>query len=142
MTGPRLTIDFKPQLTVEQLRERVANLRERAEWFRAWKLSVGAIALLETMSLDDPADREGIIARVKDFTIDLAGPRPIAEAISSAGGVPWRELDDSLMLHKLPGIFVAGEMIDWEAPTGGYLLQGCFATASRAGHAAALPRPK
>jgi uncharacterized flavoprotein (TIGR03862 family) len=140
MTAPRLAIDFKPQLTVEQMRERVANLPERAEWFRAWKLSVGAIALLETMSPDDRADREETIARVKDFTVDLQGPRPIAEAISSAGGVPWRELDDSLMVHKLPGIFVAGEMIDWEAPTGGYLLQGCFATATRAGHAAALPR--
>ena len=67
-------------------------------------------------------------------------PRPIAEAISSAGGVPWRELDENLMLRKLPGVFVAGEMIDWEAPTGGYLLQGCFATATRAGRAAALSR--
>jgi uncharacterized flavoprotein (TIGR03862 family) len=141
MNAPRLAIDFKPQLTAEQMRERVANVQERAGWFRAWKLSVGAIALLETMSPDGRADCEGVIARVKAFTVDLVSPRPIAEAISSAGGVPWRELDDSLMLRKLPGVFVAGEMIDWEAPTGGYLLQGCFATASRAGHAAALFRP-
>jgi predicted flavoprotein YhiN len=62
----------------------------------------------------------------------------VAEAISSAGGVAWTELDESLMLRKLPGVFVAGEMIDWEAPTGGYLLQGCFATATRAGRGAAL----
>jgi predicted flavoprotein YhiN len=54
--------------------------------------------------------------------------------------VPWRELDETLMLRKLPGVFVAGEMIDWEAPTGGYLLQGCFATATRAGQSAALPQ--
>lgn len=140
LAAPRLAIDFKPQLSVEQMRERVANLQERAEWFRAWKLSVGTIALLETMPPDDRADREGTIVRVKDFTIDLIGPRPIAEAISSAGGVPWRELNDSLMLRKLPGVFVAGEMIDWEAPTGGYLLQGCFATANRAGRAAAADR--
>ena len=93
--------------------------------------------MLETTALDNPVDLEEMIARVKNFTIDLRGPRPIAEAISSAGGVPWRELDDSLMLRKLPGIFLAGEMIDWEAPTGGYLLQGCFATATRAGQAAA-----
>jgi predicted flavoprotein YhiN len=78
-----------------------------------------------------------MIALVKKFTVALRGPRPIAEAISSAGGVPWRELDESLMLHKLPGVFVAGEMIDWEAPTGGYLLQGCFTTATRAGREAA-----
>ena len=81
-----------------------------------------------------------MIALVKNFSVSLRGPRPIAEAISSAGGVPWRELDQTLMLRKLPGIFVAGEMIDWEAPTGGYLLQGCFSTATRAGRAAALPQ--
>jgi predicted flavoprotein YhiN len=74
---------------------------------------------------------------VKNFTLSLSGPRPIAEAISSAGGVPWSELDQNLMLRKLPGVFVAGEMIDWEAPTGGYLLQGCFSTGTRAGRAAA-----
>jgi predicted flavoprotein YhiN len=67
----------------------------------------------------------------------LRGPRPVAEAISSAGGIRWSELDQNLMMRKLPGIFVAGEMIDWEAPTGGYLLQGCFATATRAGSSAA-----
>ena len=58
------------------------------------------------------------------------------EAISAAGGVGWTELDDALMLLRLPGVFVAGEMIDWEAPTGGYLLQGCFATGTRAGQEA------
>ena len=61
----------------------------------------------------------------------------MAEAISTAGGVRWSGLDENLMLRELPGIFVAGEMIDWEAPTGGYLLQGCFATGTRAGRAAA-----
>lgn len=137
MSEPRLTIDFKPQLTVETMRERIANLQAADEWFRAWKLSAGAIALLETMSPNEPDDQETMIARVKNFTISLRGPRPIGEAISSAGGVPWSELDATLMLRKLPGVFVAGEMIDWEAPTGGYLLQGCFATATRAGRAAA-----
>jgi predicted flavoprotein YhiN len=87
----------------------------------------------------EPLDREQTIARVKNFAVALRGPRPIAEAISSAGGVPWSELDETLMLRKLPGVFVAGEMIDWEAPTGGYLLQGCFTTATRAGRCAALP---
>jgi uncharacterized flavoprotein (TIGR03862 family) len=140
MTAPRLAIDFKPQLTVEVMRERVTRLQERAEWFRAWKLSPAATALLETMSPEDAKGRDEIIARLKNFAIDLGDPRPIAEAISSAGGVPWRELDESLMLRKLPGIFVAGEMIDWEAPTGGYLLQGCFATANRAGRAAVMHR--
>jgi uncharacterized flavoprotein (TIGR03862 family) len=135
MAEPSLALDLKPQLTVEALRERIAGLAP-ADWFRAWKLSKAAIALLETKSPGD-SDMERAIGLVKNFSVALRGPRPIAEAISSAGGVPWRELDESLMLRKLPGIFVAGEMIDWEAPTGGYLLQGCFATATRAGRSAA-----
>lgn len=137
MPEPRLTLDFKPQLTVDALRERIAGVAAPDQWFRAWKLSPAAIALLETRSPNERSDVEHAIALVKNFNITLTGPRPIAEAISSAGGVPWRELDENLMLRKLPGIFVAGEMIDWEAPTGGYLLQACFATATRAGRGAA-----
>jgi hypothetical protein len=68
----------------------------------------------------------------KAYPLDLRGPRPIEEAISTAGGVSWEELDDQLMLKRCPGIFCAGEMIDWDAPTGGYLIQGCFSTATRA----------
>jgi uncharacterized flavoprotein (TIGR03862 family) len=140
MTQPNLEIDLKPQLTVEVMRERAAALSDASNWFRAWKLSAGAIALLETISPNHCHDPERLIARVKSFTLSLRGPRPIAEAISSAGGVRWSELDQDLMLRKMPGIFVAGEMIDWEAPTGGYLLQGCFATGTRAGRAAAAGR--
>lgn len=138
MREPRLEIDFKPQLTVEALRERAANLHDAQGWFRSWKLSAAAVALLETVCPNDGNDCEQMIARVKNFTLPLRGPRPIAEAISSAGGVRWSELDEGLMLRNLPGVFVAGEMIDWEAPTGGYLLQGCFTTGTRAGRAAAL----
>jgi uncharacterized flavoprotein (TIGR03862 family) len=136
MAQPGLTLDFKPQLTVDALRKRVAGLRP-TEWFRTWKLSSSAVALLETKSPGDLDDAGKTIALIKNFPIILRGPRPIEEAISSAGGVPWRELDENLMVRKSPGIFVAGEMIDWEAPTGGYLLQGCFAAATRAGRAAA-----
>jgi uncharacterized flavoprotein (TIGR03862 family) len=137
MDQPQLEMDFKPQLSTENLRERVANLPHKEAWFRAWKLSSAAIALLETIFPDDCKDRERLLARVKIFTLPLRGPRPIAEAISSAGGVRWSEVDDSLMLRKLPGVYVAGEMIDWEAPTGGYLMQGCFATGTRSGRSAA-----
>jgi len=135
MRAPYLTIDFKPQLTPENLRTRVANLNSIPEWFRAWKLSPATVALLETVS--PVHDREELIALVKNFTLPLRGPRPVAEAISSAGGIRWSELDENLMLRKLPGVYVAGEMIDWEAPTGGYLLQGCFSTGTRAGRGAA-----
>ena len=137
MARPELRIDFKPQVTAEVLRARAEQLRAPNEWFRAWKLSAGAIALLEGFFPEDCASLEKAIARTKDFVLPLEGPRPIAEAISTAGGVLWRELSDALMLHKMPGIFLAGEMIDWEAPTGGYLLQGCFSTGTRAGRAAA-----
>ncbi len=137
MSRPELQIDFKPQVTAEVLRDRAAQFPEPNEWLRAWKLSAGAIALLEGFLPEDCASLEKAIARTKDFVLPLEGPRPIAEAISTAGGVPWRELTEALMLHKMAGIFLAGEMIDWEAPTGGYLLQGCFSTGTRAGRAAA-----
>ena len=140
MKQPRLEIDLKPQLSVETMRERAISPPEARDWFHAWKLSPAAVVLLETFYAEDCNDRERLMARAKNFTLPLRGPRPIAEAISSAGGVRWCELDQSLMLRKLPGVFVAGEMIDWEAPTGGYLLQGCFTTGSRAGRAAAVNR--
>jgi uncharacterized flavoprotein (TIGR03862 family) len=135
MGMPELIIDFKPQLSADNLRERAAGLTERNDWFRAWKLHPAVIALLETEKSVD--DLERAIEQVKSFRIRLQRPRPIDEAISSAGGVPWSELDEGLMLRKAPGLFVAGEMIDWEAPTGGYLLQGCWATGSLAGRSAA-----
>jgi uncharacterized flavoprotein (TIGR03862 family) len=140
MKEPRLEIDLKPQLAVETLLERAATGQGASAWFRAWKLSAAAVALIEIIYSDDCDDRERLIARIKNFTLPLKGARPIAEAISSAGGVRWSQLDENLMLRTLPGIFVAGEMIDWEAPTGGYLLQGCFTTGTRAGRAAAVNR--
>ncbi len=71
---------------------------------------------------------EALAGHAKSCRIPLASARPTVEAISSAGGVAWSAVDDKLMLRDLPGVFVAGEMLDWEAPTCGYLLQGCFAT--------------
>ena len=137
MAPPELRIDFKPQVSAEALQERALNSRLPNEWFGAWKLSPGAQALLQTCFPNEYLERDAALARVKDFPLRLQGPRPIAEAISSAGGVYWEELDDGLMLRKMPGVFLAGEMIDWEAPTGGYLLQGCFSTGTRAGRSAA-----
>lgn len=71
---------------------------------------------------------------IKSLAVRLLRPRPLGEAISSAGGICFSALDDQLMLRELPGVFCAGEMLDWEAPTGGYLLTGCFATGRLAGH--------
>jgi predicted flavoprotein YhiN len=80
---------------------------------------------------------DALARATKDCRIPLTGPRPLSEAISTAGGVSWHELDEHLMLGKLPGVYCAGEMIDWDAPTGGYLLQACFATGTLAGESAA-----
>ncbi|MFN9250766.1 MAG: NAD(P)/FAD-dependent oxidoreductase, partial [Brevundimonas sp.] len=75
-----------------------------------------------------PPDPAGLAARIKALTLPVAGVQGLERAISSAGGLALDELDDRLMLRRLPGVFAAGEMLDWEAPTGGYLLQACFAS--------------
>ncbi len=92
-----------------------------------------ASLLREVLTPQQMLDDALLAQTLKALPLPMLAPRPIAEAISSAGGVRFGEVDEHLMLHKLPGVFVAGEMLDWEAPTGGYLLSACFAT----GHAAA-----
>ena len=78
-------------------------------------------------------DAARLAATIKALPLVLGAPRPVDEAISSAGGVAWDAVDDRLMLKALPGVFCAGEMLDWEAPTGGYLLAASFATGRQAG---------
>ena len=90
--------------------------------------------VLDKARLEDPAR---LAAAIKSLPLRLQRPRPIAEAISSAGGVRLENLDGRLMVADRPGLFCAGEMLDWEAPTGGYLLTACFASGLRAGRAAA-----
>ena len=132
--SPEIAIDFKPELSRHDLERRwqtrvEVDLREGA--MRFWRLSAAAVALIEEVA--KPKTLGDWIAATKGCGVRLERPRPIEEAISSAGGVPWDELDEELMLRRMPGVFCAGEMIDWEAPTGGYLLQGCFVTATIAG---------
>lgn len=139
MEKPELVIDFKPTFTVEKLVAKMESARRNflAEARVRWKLAAPACAILE--QFHGPfSDAESLARVVKECRIPLTQPRPIAEAISSAGGVCWSELDDSLMLRKLPGVFCCGEMLDWEAPTGGFLLQGCFATGTLAAKNAAI----
>lgn len=138
MEAPLLRIDFKPTSSTDDLLRRMKSVKRDfpAACAERWKLSPAAHAIV-CHGLPPETPPEDLARRVKDFPVPLTRPRPIDEAISSAGGVGWPELDENLMLRKLPGIFVAGEMIDWEAPTGGYLMQGCFATGTLAGTAAA-----
>jgi uncharacterized flavoprotein (TIGR03862 family) len=139
MEQPMLEIDFKPDLAAEALRAKLGPARRNwlTEVTQRWKLAPAAAAILgHHPDVASWTTAEAWIAAVKACRIVFTGPRPLAEAISSAGGVRWAELDARLMLRKLPGVFVAGEMIDWEAPTGGYLMQGCFATGAHAARGA------
>ena len=141
LAEPEIVIDFKPAHTVERLVKKLGTCPRNflAEARSRWKLSDAAFAILENLPGDAPfTSAESLAATVKSCALKLTGPRPIAKAISTAGGVRWNELDIALMVRRLPGVFVAGEMIDWDAPTGGYLMQGCFATGGRAGKAAGV----
>jgi len=137
MPEPQIVIDFKPLQTAAQLVKKLSGVvrdlltvaRER------WRLSDAVCAIIAPHAANLPSI-ETLAALVKACPVSLLRPRPLAEAISTAGGVRWEGLDESLMLRALPGIFVAGEMIDWEAPTGGYLMTGCFATGTRAARGA------
>lgn len=139
MPEPVLEIDFKPTFRHDDLLRKMESVKQ--DLLNAcrdrWKLSDAAHAIL-CDGLPGDVSLEALARRVKACPIHLTRPRPIDEAISSAGGVRWSELDGDLMLKKLPGVFVAGEMIDWEAPTGGYLMQGCFATGTHAAKAACV----
>ncbi|MFZ1621686.1 NAD(P)/FAD-dependent oxidoreductase, partial [Dokdonella sp.] len=96
-----------------------------------------AALLHEVLERDVFNDAARLAAAIKALPLRLLRPRPLDEAISSAGGVRLEDLDEQLMLRKLPGVFCAGEMLDWEAPTGGYLLSASFASGRLAGAAAA-----
>ena len=132
-----LTVDLAPGRTVERLSRDLAKLGRKESFAnrmrKAAGLSAVKVGLLREIFPDIAAMPDDFVAaRMKHAEIPLLRPRPIAEAISSAGGIAWSGLDENYMLKKLPGIFAAGEMLDWEAPTGGYLLTACFATGKAA----------
>ena len=135
MREPTIAIDFKPTFSVERLVAKMESARRNFldEGLVRWRLGETAHALLSGHSWPDALS---LARAVKHWVLPLRRPRPLAEAISSAGGVCWSELDSGLGVRRMPGLFVAGEMVDWEAPTGGYLMQGCFATGTRAARAA------
>jgi hypothetical protein len=135
-----LQLDLRPDIGRDALAARV-NGRPGAVTLsnhlrRAAGLPPVAIALVQE-ALHAGASRDDLAGLVKALPLRLAAPFAIARAISSAGGIAWPELDETLMLRRHPGLFACGEMLDWEAPTGGYLLQACFATGRAAGRAAA-----
>jgi predicted flavoprotein YhiN len=94
---------------------------------------VKAGLLREFVSKEDFANAEKLAHAIKQLQIPLIATRPLDEAISSAGGIKFESLDEHLMLRSMPGVFCAGEMLDWEAPTGGYLITACMSSGYTAG---------
>ncbi len=129
-----VTVDLKPDLTLAQVQNKLArvppadSLANRLR--KGLSLTPPTGALIREFTGDADLGRSMVLAGlVKALPVPLTGQRGLDRAISTAGGVKLSALDANLMLRDLPGVFACGEMLDWEAPTGGYLLQGCYATA-------------
>jgi len=138
-----IKLDLAPGWSTQRLSDRLSQPRgsrtlsghlEKAIHMRGVKAGL----LREFVPKQDFADPECLASAIKELPIPLIAPRPLDEAISSAGGVLFEELDEYLMIRSLPGVFCAGEMLDWEAPTGGYLLTACFASGRAAAQGALL----
>ena len=141
-----LTVDLKSDLSLGRLTERLQRPRGKASLSNHLRKAAGldplAIALMREAG-DPPAQGAALAERVKATPLRLLAMQGLDRAISSAGGVRLDQLDENLMLRRRPGVFVAGEMLDWEAPTGGYLLQASFASGAvaAAGVLSWLDRP-
>jgi uncharacterized flavoprotein (TIGR03862 family) len=132
----KLQIDLRPDMSLDELSEKLDGPRRGATLSNFLRKSANlpsvGIGLVQE-ALHNGAGATKLSALVKAVPLRLTAPFPLARSISTAGGIARHELDDGLMLRRRPGVFVAGEMLDWEAPTGGYLLQACFATGLAAG---------
>jgi uncharacterized flavoprotein (TIGR03862 family) len=140
-----LRVTLRPDLEISDLIARLSVPRGKqsfSNWLRkAAHLSPVGIGLLQEAAIASGAplpslSTSGLAGLINAVPIELYGVAPIARAISTAGGISFSEIDADYMIRRLPGIFAAGEMLDWEAPTGGYLLQASFATGAAAGRAA------
>jgi len=133
-----LHLDLAPDRGADRLVRELAHPRGRRSMSGHMQSRTGLkgvkVGLLrEIVPAQDFADPVRLVAAIKSLPLKLVAARPLAEAISTAGGVAFEALDERLMVRSLPGVFCAGEMLDWEAPTGGYLLTACFATGRVAG---------
>jgi len=140
-----LLIDLLPDKNVTALEQKLGAPRNKQSLAnvlrKALSLSPVAIGLLQEAAVASSkrlseSSPEALASLIKAVPVRLVGAEPIGRAISTAGGVTFDEIDEHFMLRRRPGTFVAGEMLDWEAPTGGYLLQACFATGAAAGRGA------
>jgi uncharacterized flavoprotein (TIGR03862 family) len=131
-----LTIDLAPGRSEERIARDMARASSKDSFSNRLRKSVGLspvkVALLRECASPQEMTASELARLIKAVPLAVSAPRPIAEAISSAGGIRWESIDQNYMLKSLPGFFVAGEMLDWEATTGGYLLTACFATGKAA----------
>ncbi|HZX25646.1 MAG TPA: TIGR03862 family flavoprotein [Telluria sp.] len=132
------TLDLVPGRGAEQVLAEISHPRGSRSLSSHLQSRLGlsgvkTALLYETLDKAQLADAATLAATIKAVPITVTATRPVAESISTAGGVSFASVDHKLMLKALPGVFVAGEMLDWEAPTGGYLLNACFATGLQAG---------
>ena len=128
-----LQLDLMPDKALLWLSQQLAQARSKESMANFMRKKIGlsgvkAGLLREVLTSDVFNDPEKLASAIKSLPIKLLAPRPIDEAISTAGGVKFESMNDGLMLHDCSGVFCAGEMLDWEAPTGGYLLTACFAS--------------
>lgn len=139
--GHNLRVDLMPDLSLEALSRRLPKNPKKArfaQWLKTGlRLPPVKSALVLELTAGQPPARADWPATLKSLTIPQARLRPLDEAISTAGGLSFKALDNRLMVKDRPGVFAAGEMLDWEAPTGGYLLTACLATGLWAGQHAA-----
>ena len=139
--GHLLAIDLAPDLTVAAIIQKLSKPRGKATLTnhirKSLKLDAAKIALLQEMATPLPKGPAPLAALIKALPISHDGLRPMDEAISTAGGVTQAAVDEALMIKALPNTYAVGEMLDWEAPTGGYLITACLATGAWAGHHAA-----
>jgi predicted flavoprotein YhiN len=126
----KVSLDLKPDLSLKEIdsklnpknKENLSPVRRIGKYLKLCEASQALLFHLTTP--EQRADLKKMTALIKAFPVTLKGTRPLAEAISSSGGLSWSELNADFMLKKFPGIFAAGEMLDWDAPTGGFLIQG------------------
>lgn len=139
--GHPLHMDLKPDWSYERVFAALQKPKGKTSTInhlrKVLKLQKHELALLNDCARPLPRDLAELASIIKTLTIPNAALRPIDEAISTSGGILHSALDENLMLKQRPGTFCAGEMLDWEAPTGGYLLTACFATGRTAGRGAA-----
>ncbi len=137
-----LVLDLAPDVEPDRLLNKLESPQGSRSFathlkktIRITGVKAGLLRECASTQLATPAS---VAAAIKNLTLTLVSPRPVEEVISTAGGVAFSALDEGLMVREKPGLFCAGEMLDWEAPTGGYLLNGCMATGRRAGEAACV----